>query len=196
MFTGIVEELGVVKMAGPRLPLRYRNALARYRYGPGVFKLDWALDSPIPWRAAECSRAATVHLGGTLEEIAQWEANHTGAPFVLLAQPSLFDSSRAPEGKHTGWAYCHVPQGPTDDMSEAIESQVERFAPGFRSRILARHVFTPAALEMHNPNLVGGDVTGGLNDLRQTIFRPTRHGYRTPLPGVFLSGVIKMALAF
>jgi phytoene dehydrogenase-like protein len=173
-------------MAGDRLPAGYRRSLERYRYGPGVFKLDWALDGPIPWRAAECARAATVHLGGTFDEIAQWESTHQGRPFVLLVQSSLFDATRAPAGKHTAWAYCHVPNGSTADMTEAIESQVERFAPGFRASILAKHVFTPAGLERHNANLVGGDVGGGSADLGQFFLRPNRHLYRTPLEGVFL----------
>ena len=173
-------------LAGGRLPHGYRRSLERYRYGPGIFKLDWALDAPIPWRAAACSRAATVHLGGMLEEIAEWEASNTGRPFVLLVQPSLFDPTRAPAGKHTAWAYCHVPNGSTADMTEAIEAQVERFAPGFRGRILARHVFTPAALESYNANLVGGDIVGGAMDLRQTFLRPNRHWYRTPIDGVYL----------
>jgi phytoene dehydrogenase-like protein len=173
-------------IAGGRLPEAYRRALARYRYGPGVFKMDWALDGPIPWRSAECARAGTVHLGGTLEEIAEWESRYTGRPFVLLSQPTLFDPSRAPAGKHTAWAYCHVPNGSTMDMTEAIEAQVERFAPGFRARILARHVFTPAALEQHNANLVGGDVNGGAADLRQFPLRPTHSLHRTPLTGVYL----------
>jgi phytoene dehydrogenase-like protein len=173
-------------LAGARLPEPFRRALARYRYGPGAFKIDWALDAGIPWRAPVCARAGTVHVGGTLEEIAEWEARHTGRPFVLVAQPSLFDHTRAPAGKHTAWAYCHVPNGNAGDMTDAIESQIERFAPGFRKHILARHVLTPAALELLNPNLVGGDITGGAMDLRQCLFRPTRHLYRTPLPGVWL----------
>jgi phytoene dehydrogenase-like protein len=148
--------------------------------------VDWALDGPIPWRARECDQAGTVHLGGTIEEIARWEATHQGRPFVLVTQPSLFDPSRAPSGKHTAWGYCHVPNGSTADMTEAIESQVERFAPGFRTHILARHVMTPANLEARNPNLVGGDVGGGAMDLRQTLFRPTRLYYRTPIRGVYL----------
>lgn len=176
----------LLALAGDRLPAGYRRSLERYRYGPGIFKLDWALDAPIPWRAAACARAATVHLGGTLEEIAGWEASNTGRPFVLLVQPSLFDPARAPAGKHTAWAYCHVPNGSTADMRDAIEAQVERFAPGFRNRILARHVFTPAALERYNANLVGGDIVGGAMDLRQAFLRPNRHWYRTPIEGVFL----------
>lgn len=173
-------------LAGPRLPEGFRRKLARYRYGPGVFKLDYALTGPIPWRARECARAATVHLGGTLEEICEWEAGHTGRPFILLVQHTLFDPSRAPAGHHTVWAYCHVPNGATADYTEAIESQIERFAPGFRRLILARHTLTPAALEARNPNLVGGDVNGGAADLRQFFLRPTRLLYRTPLRGVYL----------
>jgi phytoene dehydrogenase-like protein len=175
-----------LSLAGKRLPTSYRQSLEGYRYGPAVFKLDWALDAPIPWRAAECLRAATVHLGGTFDEIAQWEAKFDGHPFVLLVQPSLFDPLRAPEGKHTAWAYCHVPNRSTADMTDAIESQVERFAPGFRARILGRHILTPADLERRNPNLVGGDIGGGAMDLRQFFLRPNRHLYRTPLPGVYL----------
>ena len=135
---------------------------------------------------AECARAATVHLGGTMEEIAAWEKRHTGRPFVLLAQQSLFDETRAPAGKHTAWGYCHVPNGSTEDMAGAIEAQVERFAPGFRKRVLARHVFTPADLERRNANLVGGDIGGGAMDLRQLVLRPTWRGYRTPLPSVYI----------
>jgi phytoene dehydrogenase-like protein len=175
----------MLAIAGTRFPGAFRQKLAAYRYGPAAFKIDWALDGPIPWRAAECCRAATVHLGGTAEEIAQWESTHTGRPFVLLTQPSLFDSTRAPAGKHTGWAYCHVPNGSTVDMTEAIEAQVERFAPGFRDRILARHVMSPAELERGNPNLVGGDFNGGALDGLQFFLRPTLRLYRTPLAGVF-----------
>jgi phytoene dehydrogenase-like protein len=178
----------MLELAGRRFPTPFRTALGRYRYGPGAFKVDWALDGPIPWRAAECARAGTVHLGGTLQEIAQWEAQHAGSPFVLLAQHTLFDATRAPAGKHTAWAYCHVPNGSTTDMTDAIEAQVERFAPGFRQRILARHVFTPAAMESHNPNLVGGDFNGGALDIRQFLLRPTRLLYQTPLPGVYFCG--------
>ncbi|MGA7234610.1 MAG: NAD(P)/FAD-dependent oxidoreductase, partial [Bryobacteraceae bacterium] len=173
-------------MAGERLLAGYRRALAAFRYGPGVFKMDWALDAPVPWRAAECSRAGTVHLGGAFDEIAQWERSYQGAPFILVAQPSLFDGSRAPAGKHTLWAYCHVPNGSAMDMTDAIETQIERFAPGFRARILARSVESPADVERRNANLIGGDITGGANDLRQVIFRPTASLYRTPLRGVFL----------
>jgi len=176
----------LLALGGDRFPASFRRTLARYRYGPGVFKLDWALDAPIPWRAPASRRAGTVHLGGTLEEIAQWESNFSGKPFVILTQPSLFDSSRAPQGKHTAWAYCHVPNGSALDMTDAIESQVERFAPGFRQHILARHALTPAQLERHNANLVGGDIGGGSVDLKQLFLRPSRWRYRTPLRNVFL----------
>ena len=148
--------------------------------------MDWALDGPIPWRAPECGAAGTVHAGGSFDEIARWEASFQGKPFLILTQPSLFDATRAPAGKHTAWAYCHVPNGSAMDMSEAIEAQVERFAPGFRSRILGRHAMGPAALERYNPNLVGGDIGGGAMSLRQILFRPTWRTYRTPLRGVYL----------
>ena len=183
---------GLAEIAGARLPEGYRKKLEAFRYGAGVFKMDWALDGPIPWKAAECARAATVHLGGTLEEIAEWERWACGAgprqgrPFVLVVQASLFDTSRAPEGKHTAWAYCHVPSGWGEDMSDVIESQMERFAPGFRNRVLERSVRGPAVLEAENPNYVGGDITGGSNDLAQLAARPTWSGYRTPLKGVYL----------
>ena len=178
-------------IAGGRLPARYRRRLEAYRYGPGVFKIDWALTAPIPWTAAECARAGTVHVGGSLDEIAASERAAAGAkaserPFVLVAQPSLFDPSRAPAGQHTAWAYCHVRNASTEDLTERIESQVERFAPGFGARILARHTMAPADLERHNANLVGGDITGGAQHLRQLILRPTRQFYRTPLKGVYL----------
>lgn len=173
-------------LAAERLRASYRNMLAGYRYGPGVCKVDWALDAPIPWTAPDCRRAGTVHIGGTIEEIAAWESQHDGAPFVLLAQPTLFDSSRAPQGRHIAWAYCHVRNGSSADMTEAIESQVERFAPGFRSTILARHVLTARAMEFHNANLVGGDINGGAMDLRQFIRRSTRLCYRTPIQHVYL----------
>lgn len=177
----------LLALAADRLPKRYRLMLAKYRYGPGVFKLDWALDAPIPWRAEVCRKAGTLHLGGTLAEIAEWESGHEGpAPFVILSQPSIFDFTRAPLSKHTAWAYCHVPNGSPVDRAEAIESQVERFAPGFRARILERHVMTPGALEIHNPNLVGGDLNGGAMDLAQFRLRSTRLRYRTPLDGVYL----------
>ncbi len=178
-----------VEIAGKRL--RDSNRLKTYRYGPGVFKIDWALSRPAPWRAAECLKAGTVHLGGSLEEIEASEKDASDGtvserPFVLFVQPSLFDSSRAPAGKHTAWAYCHVPHASNVDMTSRIEAQVERFAPGFSECILARHTFTPAQMEQHNANLVGGDITGGLQNLRQLIFRPTRDLYRTPMKNVYL----------
>jgi len=173
-------------LAGQRVAGPFREALARYRYGPGAFKMDWALDGPIPWTAKECARAGTVHVGGTFEEIAAWERTHSGRPFVLLVQPTLFDPSRAPAGKHTAWGYCHVPNASSVDMAGAIEDQIERFAPGFRARILARSVLTPAALERFNPNLVGGDINGGSIALGQFFLRPTRRLYATPLEGVYL----------
>ncbi len=181
----------LLRIAGHRLPDAYCEALERYRYGPGVFKVDWALNAPIPWRNAQCRRAGTVHVGGTLEEIAvseraPWCGEICRKPFVLVTQPSLFDSSRAPEGFHTAWAYCHVPNGSKEDMTEDIDLQMERFAPGFRDTIVRRHTMPPAALEAHNPNLVGGDITGGAATLRQLFLRPTRSTYRTPAPGLFL----------
>ncbi|HUB31557.1 MAG TPA: NAD(P)/FAD-dependent oxidoreductase [Bryobacteraceae bacterium] len=173
-------------MAGDRFPDDFRRRLERFEYGPGVFKVDYALDAPVPWRARECARAGTVHLGGTLEEIAEWEGGFAGLPFVLGAQHTLFDPTRAPAGRHTFWAYCHVPNGSTADMTNAIEEQIERFAPGFRNRILARHAMGPAELERRNPNLVGGDIAGGAMTLRQMFLRPTAMVYRTPLAHVFL----------
>ena len=181
----------VAEMAGDRLPARFRRALTSYRYGPGAFKLDWALRGPIPWRAPECARAGTVHVGGSMEEIARsecdaWQSRIPEQPFVLLAQSSLFDPSRAPAGCHTAWAYCHVPAGCEIDMTDRIERQVERFAPGFQERILARSAKTPTALERGNANLIGGDITGGANTLRQLLFRPTRRLYATPAKGLYL----------
>lgn len=181
----------LLAMAGRRLPRAYRRKLEAYRYGPGAFKMDWALDGPIPWKSAACALAATVHLGGTLEEVAEserapWQNRVAERPFVLVAQTSLFDTSRAPAGKHTAWAYCHVPNGCTVDISGRIEAQIERFAPGFRDRILARSVMAPAALEAHNANLVGGDIGGGVADLGQLFLRPTRRLYSTPVRGLYL----------
>jgi phytoene dehydrogenase-like protein len=183
----------LVRIARGALPGRYVRALEGFRFGPAAFKLDWALDGPIPWAAAKCSRAGTVHLGGTLDEIAAserhaWGVGPEARPFVLLAQPSLFDDSRAPPGKHTAWAYCHVPNGSSRDMTEAVEAQVERFAPGFRDVVLERSVLGPAALERHNRNLVGGDISGGAMTLRQVFFRPSRRlvPYRTPREGLYL----------
>jgi phytoene dehydrogenase-like protein len=179
----------LLRIAGDTLPARYAHSLRRYRHGPGVFKLDWALDGPIPWTAAECTRAATVHLGGTFDEIAESERSPGGErPFVLLTQPSLFDETRAPAGKHTAWGYSHVPFGSTEDMTERIEAQVERFAPGFREVILSRKATGPADLERRNRNIVGGDINGGTMDLRQLFFRPVRRvvPYRTPLKGLYI----------
>jgi phytoene dehydrogenase-like protein len=181
----------LLKIAGSKLPAGYSRKLQNYRYGAGVFKLDWALDSPIPWRAADCSRAGTVHLGGTLEEIAASErapsrGTVSDRPLVILTQPSLFDASRAPAGKHTAWAYCHVPNGSRVDMTERIESQVERFAPGFRNTILARSVMAPGDLERYDANLVGGDIGGGVQDLGQMFLRPNAGLYRTPRKGLYL----------
>ncbi len=183
----------VVAIAGDRLPDRYRRALGRFRYGPGVCKVDWVLDEPIPWADPNCARSATVHLGGTLAEIVAAEdevqqGRHPEQPFVLLAQPTLFDSTRAPAGTHVAWAYCHVPNGSTLDVSDRIEAQVERFAPGFRDVIAERHVMLPAAMEAHNANYVGGDIGGGVADLRQFVARPTLglHPWRTPVPGLWL----------
>jgi phytoene dehydrogenase-like protein len=161
-------------IAGSHLPARFRSRLARHRYGPGAFKIDYALDGPAPWAAPECLAAGTVHLGGSFEEIAESEAEvtagrHPERPFVIASQPSLFDATRAPAGTQTFWAYCHVPAGSTFDMTERIERQIERFAPGFRDRVLARHVMGPRELEAINANLVGGAVNGGLQDLRTYI---------------------------
>jgi phytoene dehydrogenase-like protein len=183
----------VLNMAGHRLPANYRDALARYRMGPGVFKIDYALACPIPWAAPVCRKAGTVHLGGTLREIAEAESqvargNHPENPFALLAQHSLFDPTRAPLGKHTAWAYCHVPSGSELDMTQRIESQIERFAPGFRDCVLARHTRNCRALEHDNPNLIGGDIAGGMADLRQMIARPVWGAvpYQTPVKGLYL----------
>jgi phytoene dehydrogenase-like protein len=175
-------------LASGRLPARYRRRLEGWRYGPGAFKLDYALDAPIPWRAAEVADAATVHLGGTATEIGRseddaWRGVHNEHPYVLLAQQSLFDDTRAPPGKHTAWAYCHVPHGSTIDMTEQVDAQIERFAPGFRDRILARTTRGPAELERDNANLVGGDISGGANTLRQLV---RRMPYSTPLPWLYL----------
>ena len=183
----------LLDIAGVHLTEGYRRALSRYRYGPGVFKVDYALDGPIPWRAAGCARAATVHLGGTLDEIAAgeaavWQDKHPERPFVLLAQQSLFDATRAPEGRHTVWAYCHVPNGSDLDMVERIDAQIERFAPGFRDRILAKRTAGPAELEEQNANLVGGDIGGGVADLRQLIARPALRTdpYSTSARGLYI----------
>jgi phytoene dehydrogenase-like protein len=184
---------GVIALAGHRLPGRYLRALRRYRYGPGVFKVDWALDGPVPWTAQGCARAGTVHLGGTAAEIAAsedavWRGEAPERPFVLVAQQSLFDSTRAPAGKHTLWAYCHVPNGSYVDMTERIEAQIERFAPGFRELIRERRVMSPADVEAYNPNYVGGDINGGVQDLRQLYTRPALrlNPYSTPVDGLYI----------
>jgi len=181
------------RIAAARLPDRYRRSLCAYRYGPAVFKLDLLLDGPIPWRAAECARAGTVHLGGTFEEIAVGEAQvargeHPERPFVLVAQQSLFDPSRAPAGQHTVWAYCHVPNGSTVDMTERILGQLERFAPGIRDRIRARHVMGPAEVERRNANYVGGDISCGSHTGLQFLLRPTARPvpYETPARDIYL----------
>jgi phytoene dehydrogenase-like protein len=182
-----------LRIAGDRAPHRYRRRLSRFRYGPGVFKMDWALNAPVPWRARECGRAGTIHLGGTFAEMAEgeraaWEGRVHGKPYVLLVQPSVCDPSRAPAGKHTLWAYCHVPNGATADMTTAIEDQIERFAPGFRDCIVARHAMGPAAMERRNANLVGGDIGGGASDLAQMFTRPVfgLNPYATAIPHVYL----------
>lgn len=183
----------LLRIAGSRLPTGYQHKLQRFRYGPGVCKVDFAMDGPIPWKASECARTGTVHLGGTLSEIAAaeaavWKGQHPERPYVLIAQQSLFDSTRAPEGKHTVWAYCHVPNGSTFDMTARIESQIERFAPGFRNRILARNTITAVELEQYNANYVGGDINGGVQDLWQFYTRPTIkvNPYATPSKGLYI----------
>jgi phytoene dehydrogenase-like protein len=180
-------------IAGDQLPGRYRRALGRFRHGPGVFKIDYALSGPVEWDAPECRLAGTVHVGGALAEISASEAEvaaggHPERPYVLVAQQSLFDRTRAPEGGHTLWAYCHVPNGSPVDMTDAIERQIERFAPGFRDLVLARHAIGPAQMEALNPNYVGGDINGGAADLRQLLARPTLRPvpYATPNPRLFL----------
>ena len=181
----------LLMIAGERLQKTYRKALQEFRYGPGVFKIDYALSAPIPWTARECYRAITVHLGGTLEEIARSEfaARHGAVaekPFVLVAQPSLFDPTRAPEGKHVAWMYCHLPHGSTEDMTNRIEAQVERFAPGFKDCVLARRTWSPAQLEAMDANLVGGDIGGGELSMRQFFFRPALGNYYTGTRNLYL----------
>ena len=181
----------LLQLAGDRMPDSYRHQLMSFRYGPGVFKVDYALEAPIPWKAVECLSAATVHLGGSFEEIAtseksMREGKHAERPFVLLAQPTLFDSSRAPQGKHIAWAYCHVPNGSEFDMLARVESQIERFAPGFRDRVLARRVFSSTTLQEMDANLVGGDIAGGAMNFRQILFRPTWRQYATPAKNIYL----------
>jgi phytoene dehydrogenase-like protein len=183
----------LVALAGDSLRSSYRRRLEDWRYGPGVFKVDYALDAPIPWRAPETAHAATVHLGGTLDEISEseraaWTGRVSERPFVLLAQQSLFDETRAPSGKHTAWAYCHVPNGSTVDMRASIDAQIERFAPGFRERVIACSARDTADLERDNPNLVGGDISGGANTLAQLVARPSLRlvPYATPCRGLYL----------
>jgi phytoene dehydrogenase-like protein len=183
----------LLAIAGDALPPGYRRQLQRYRYGMGVFKVDWALSEPIPWRAEACRRAGTIHIGPTLAEMAyservSWRGQEVEKPYVLVAQQSLFDGARAPDGRHTGWAYCHVPHGSTADMTAAIENQLERFAPGFRDIILARHTMHTADFQRYNPNYIGGDINGGVQNWRQLFTRPVPrlNPYTTPLPGIFL----------
>jgi phytoene dehydrogenase-like protein len=183
----------LLEIARDRLPHRYQNRLERFRYGPGVFKLDYALDAPVPWTDPAVAAAGTVHIGGTMDEIAAAEEavardGHPDHPFVIVVQACVADPSRAPEGKHTLWAYCHVPNGSTVDMTSAIEAQIERFAPGFRERVLARHAMGPVELEARNANEVGGDLGGGSGDWRQFVSRPvlSRAPWRTPVPGLYL----------
>lgn len=181
----------MARIMGHRFPSDFSANLERYRYGPGAFKVDWALSAPIPWRARECHEAATAHVGGTLDEIAAaeaapWRGECAERPFVLVTQPSVVDGSRAPAGRHVAWGYCHVPNGSTFDMTARIEAQIERFAPGFRDTILARSVRSPSTIERENQNLVGGDVGGGSNALFNLIFRPTWRHYATPVRGVYL----------
>ena len=183
----------LLRIAGRALPAEYRRSLERFRYGPGSFKIDYALSGPIPWKAKACLRAGTVHLGGTLEEIALserevWQGEHPTRPYVLVAQQSLFDDTRTPAGKHTAWVYCHVPAGSTFDMTERIEAQIERFAPGFKDLVLARHITSASDLEQYNANYVGGDINGGVLDIRQLYTRPALRldPYTTPDKRIFI----------
>lgn len=183
----------LLQIAGHKFSSLYKWQLERYRYGMGVFKVDWALDDAVPFKAAGARQAGTVHIGGTLKEIATgeqqiWEGLHPEKPFVLLAQQSLFDNTRSPEGKHTAWAYCHVPNGSNKDMTDIIEKQVERFAPGFRERIIGRHTFNTQQLESYNPNYIGGDINGGVIDLGQLFTRPVLRSspYRTSAKGIYI----------
>ncbi len=180
-----------LQIAGTAVPVERQRPYEKFQYGPGIFKLDWALSEPIPWTNELCCRAGTVHLGGSLEEIVRSEADayyghSNGRPFVLLSQPSIFDSTRAPAGKHTAWAYCHVPNGSREDRTTTIEDQIERFAPGFRETVLGRSARNAEAMQAWNPNLIGGDVSGGAMTLNQLIRRPKLPPYSTPVPGVFL----------
>jgi len=183
----------LLSIAGDRFPAGYRRQLEKYKHGAGVFKVDWALDEPVPWKAQECLRAGTVHIGASFEEIIEAEqaigdGKHPERPFILFAQQTLFDHTRAPAGKHAAWAYCHVPNGSTVDMTDRIESQIERFAPGFRDCIIGRHTMSPADFQTYNPNLIGGDISGGLQNIRQVLARPSlrRLPYVTPAEGLFI----------
>jgi len=184
---------GLVELAGDRLTPRQQAQLRAFRYGPGACKVDWALSGPVPWQAAACRATATIHVGGTFEEVASSEADvdagrHPERPFTIVVQPTVIDATRAPAGQHTLWGYCHVPNGSNVDMTERIEAQIERFAPGFKDLVLARHTITSSDFEAYNPNYVGGDINAGAASLRQTLFRPTIavRPYRTPVPGVYL----------
>jgi len=181
----------LLRIAGCQLSDSYKRELEHFRFGPGIFKVDYALNSPIPWRAPECLRAATVHLGGSFEELAESESamrqeKHSDRPFVLFVQPTLFDPTRAPAGKHTAWAYCHVPNGSNVDMLPRIEAQIERFAPGFRETVLARRVWYSTDLESTDANLIGGDIGGGAMDIRQILFRPTWRQYATSAEKIYI----------
>ncbi|CAN5659027.1 NAD(P)/FAD-dependent oxidoreductase [soil metagenome] len=183
----------LLEVAGTSFPTRFRKLLQRFPLGPGIFKVDWALDGPVPWTSEACRRAGTVHLGGTLEELAAAESavaagRHPERPYVLIAQQSLFDPGRAPAGKHTLWGYCHVPNGSGVDMTDSIESQIERFAPSFRDLIIARNVMGPAAMEAHDSNFIGGDISGGLQDLRHMFVRPSARWnlYTTPNESIYI----------
>jgi phytoene dehydrogenase-like protein len=181
----------LLRIAGHRFPATFRRALENYRYGMGAYKVDWALAGPIPWRSPDLGLAGTVHLGGTLEEIASsehqaWNGHHAARPFVLLSQPTMFDASRAPQNRHIAWTYCHVPHGSEVDMLPRIEQQIERFAPGFRDRVIARTVMRPADLERYNSNYVGGDIAAGASTLRQVFMRPTWRTYSTPVRGLYI----------
>jgi phytoene dehydrogenase-like protein len=188
-----VSPAGFLEIAGKRMPAATRRALEKFRYGPGVCKVDWALSGPVPWEAPACRDAGTIHVGGTLEDVAMSESavahgRHSEKPFCLVAQPGVVDPTRAPKGLETLWAYCHVPADSDVDMTERIESQIDRFAPGFRDLILDRTTTTASATEAHNPNYVGGDINGGASTLRQTVFRPTVrwNPYKTGLEGIYL----------
>lgn len=183
----------LLAIAGDALPSGYRDRLAGYRYGQGVFKIDWALSQMVPWRDAAARHAGTLHIGGTMEEMAAgeraiWEQRLPDPPYVLFAQPSLFDGTRAPDGQHTAWAYCHVPNGSTADMTAAIEARIEAYAPGFRDCIIGRHTINAAEYEVYNPNYIGGDINGGVQDWRQLFTRPVARldPYSTPNPRLFL----------